>query len=196
MISVMARPKEFEREEVLHAAIRLFAENGYEGTSTDALMKAMGISRQSLYDTFGDKRTLYLESLNRYNGDSIGEIIRAAHGSAEPIAGIEAALLSFVSRPAEELGTGCLGVASICEFGTGDAAVNHANAAAARALRATFEGLLARARAAGSISPDIKPGAGADYVLALLAGLKVAARGGATSRQLRETLAMAMRTFR
>jgi AcrR family transcriptional regulator len=41
----------------LKAAIRVFSDHGYKGTSTDALLEAMGISRQSMYDTFGDKRT-------------------------------------------------------------------------------------------------------------------------------------------
>ena len=52
----MARPKEFESEAALKKAIGVFSEHGYEGTSTDALVQAMGIGRQSLYDTFGDKR--------------------------------------------------------------------------------------------------------------------------------------------
>jgi hypothetical protein len=47
----MARPKEFERDTALDDAIAIFCDHGYEGTSTDALLGKMGISRQSLYDT-------------------------------------------------------------------------------------------------------------------------------------------------
>ncbi len=67
----MARHKEFDRDTALKAAIDVFSEHGYEGTSTDALLAAMKISRQSMYDTFGDKRSLYLEALKRYNIDSV-----------------------------------------------------------------------------------------------------------------------------
>src|SRR6266436_282484 len=59
----MARPKEFESEAALNGAIEVFSEHGFEGTSTDELLRVMGISRQSMYDTFGDKRQLYLTSL-------------------------------------------------------------------------------------------------------------------------------------
>jgi AcrR family transcriptional regulator len=51
----MARPKEFDEEQVLDAAITVFREHGFEGTSAEMLVRALGIGRQSLYDTFGDK---------------------------------------------------------------------------------------------------------------------------------------------
>ena len=62
----MARQKEFDRDEVLHRAMELFWMRGYEGTSIQDLVKYMGINRQSIYDTFGDKHTLFLQSLDRY----------------------------------------------------------------------------------------------------------------------------------
>src|SRR3979411_797771 len=62
----MARTKEFEPEKELEAAVTVFWRLGYEHTSLDALMKEMGVARQSLYDTFGDKRTLYLKALAFY----------------------------------------------------------------------------------------------------------------------------------
>ncbi len=62
----MARQKEFDRDEVLHRAMEVFWMRGYEGTSIQDLVKYMGINRQSIYDTFGDKHTLFLQSLDRY----------------------------------------------------------------------------------------------------------------------------------
>ena len=70
---VMARHKEFDRDTALHAAIGVFSEHGYEGTSTGELLTAMKISRQSMYDSFGDKRHLYLEAFRRYVADSIDD---------------------------------------------------------------------------------------------------------------------------
>ena len=55
----MARPKEFDPRTALSAAVQVFWRNGYEKTSLDDLMAAMQVGRQSLYDTFGDKRELY-----------------------------------------------------------------------------------------------------------------------------------------
>src|SRR4030088_150825 len=62
----MARQKEFDREEALQKAMEVFWSRGYEATSIQDLVKHMGINRQSLYDTFGDKHALYLKTLDRY----------------------------------------------------------------------------------------------------------------------------------
>jgi TetR/AcrR family transcriptional repressor of nem operon len=62
----MARQKEFDREEALHKAMEVFWSRGYEAASINELIKHMGINRQSLYDTFGDKHALYLQALDRY----------------------------------------------------------------------------------------------------------------------------------
>ncbi len=62
----MARQKEFDRDEVLHRAMEVFWARGYEATSIQDLVKQMGINRQSIYDTFGDKHTLFLQALDRY----------------------------------------------------------------------------------------------------------------------------------
>jgi TetR/AcrR family transcriptional regulator, transcriptional repressor for nem operon len=62
----MGRHKEFNREEVLRKAMEVFWSRGYEGASIQDLVKHMGINRQSIYDTFGDKHALFLQALDRY----------------------------------------------------------------------------------------------------------------------------------
>jgi TetR/AcrR family transcriptional regulator, transcriptional repressor for nem operon len=62
----MARHKEFNRDEALQKAMEVFWSHGYEAASINTLVKHMGINRQSLYDTFGDKHTLYLQAIDRY----------------------------------------------------------------------------------------------------------------------------------
>ncbi|HKG15074.1 MAG TPA: TetR/AcrR family transcriptional regulator [Pyrinomonadaceae bacterium] len=62
----MARHKEFDRDEALQRAMQVFWSRGYEATSVGDLVEHMGINRQSLYDTFGDKHSLYLQALDRY----------------------------------------------------------------------------------------------------------------------------------
>ena len=62
----MARPKEFDRDQALHKAMEVFWSRGYEAASIRDLVEHMGINRQSLYDTFGDKHALYLQALDRY----------------------------------------------------------------------------------------------------------------------------------
>ena len=62
----MARQKEFDQDEVLHKAMEVFWTRGYEGTSIQDLVEHTGINRQSIYDTFGDKHSLFLQALDRY----------------------------------------------------------------------------------------------------------------------------------
>src|SRR6267378_420333 len=62
----MARHKEFDRDETLQKAMEVFWSRGYEAASIQDLVTHMGINRQSLYDTFGDKHALYLLALDRY----------------------------------------------------------------------------------------------------------------------------------
>ena len=63
----MARPKEFDRDQALQKAMEVFWSRGYAAASIQELVERMGINRQSLYDTFGDKHALYLQALDRYH---------------------------------------------------------------------------------------------------------------------------------
>jgi TetR/AcrR family transcriptional regulator, transcriptional repressor for nem operon len=62
----MPKVKQFNKEKVLAAASSIFHQKGYNGTSIDEILKATGLSRSSLYDTFKDKHSLYLQSLEFY----------------------------------------------------------------------------------------------------------------------------------
>src|SRR5260221_11057894 len=82
MIGLMARPREFDREEALERATAVFWAKGYASTSTDDLLSAMGIARQSLYNAFQDKRALYLEALERYQRTTIAGHLQRLNGTA------------------------------------------------------------------------------------------------------------------
>lgn len=63
----MARPRAFDTDEVLTAAMMVFWKNGYEGTTTRMLEEATGVGLRSLFNAFGDKETLFLAILERYH---------------------------------------------------------------------------------------------------------------------------------
>jgi len=188
----MARPKSFDQDQALLAAAAVFADHGFEGTSTEILLARMGISRQSLYDTFGDKRRLYLDALERYNADSVNTIAASLNG-AEALQGIEDALYAFAARSGAD---GCLGVGSICEFGRSDPDVNTRNEAAGRVQHSAFARRLEEARAAGLVAADLDIDAAIGFLGVTLAGMKVAARGGASTNVLRDTARLAIRALR
>lgn len=71
----MARKKEFDKEEVLTKAMYAFLQHGYEATSMQTLVSAMGINRGSLYDTFGDKHSLFLQAIAHYEETIVKQTI-------------------------------------------------------------------------------------------------------------------------
>lgn len=187
----MTRPKLFDRDVALQRAIEVFRQHGFAGTSTDDLLHGMGVSRQSMYDTFGDKRRLYLEALRRYNAESVSQSIRILSRSPSPRAGLEAMLANFAGRTGEA--ATCLGISSISEFGRTDAGVSTLNDASGQVLLAAIERAVADAQAAGEIGRDLDPRAVARFLLALISGMKVSARAGATRSELHEMVELAMR---
>jgi AcrR family transcriptional regulator len=68
----MARPREFDEDEVLQAALRVFWEKGYESTSLSDLLEAMGLTKSSLYKAFGSKEALFWRVVERYQRDYLG----------------------------------------------------------------------------------------------------------------------------
>ncbi|MDD9268573.1 TetR/AcrR family transcriptional regulator [Paenibacillus sp. GCM10023248] len=71
----MARSKEFDTNLVLHKAMEVFGHYGYEGTSLPLLLEGLGIARQSLYDTFGTKRDLFLKAVKHYVNEKSSAVV-------------------------------------------------------------------------------------------------------------------------
>jgi TetR/AcrR family transcriptional repressor of nem operon len=122
----MARTKDFDENEVLAKAIQLFWYKGYNGTSMQDLVDGLGISRSSLYDTYTDKHTLFVKSLESYQASASGKMqeIISNSGSAKDTV---KKLLEFVTN--ELLGDkqqkGCFIVNAEVEVAPHDAEVNN-----------------------------------------------------------------------
>jgi TetR/AcrR family transcriptional regulator, transcriptional repressor for nem operon len=191
----MARPKEFDREKALARAIKVFAERGYEGSSTELLLKAMGISRQSLYDTFGTKRQLYLDALRRYSHKSTAQILERLDSGVTPLDGIERALLAFIDDDCTRPNPSCLGVGAICEFGHRDpgvvATLKESDIALLKRVVEAFE----KAKEAREVNQELDPRTAAGFFLSTLSGLKVTARAGVPVEHLRAIARLALRAI-
>ena len=112
----MGRPKTFDPSLALDRAIEVFWERGYEGTAMSDLVAAMGIARQSLYDTFGDKRELFQRAVEHYCAQRFTEFQEQLASAESPLAGLRA----FIASMAEPT-RGCLMVNTLAEFGQHDA---------------------------------------------------------------------------
>src|SRR6204780_3513984 len=110
----MARPREFDRNAAVQRAMSVFWRKGYAATSTDDLMRAMDIGRQSMYDTFGDKRALFLKALEVYVTESVRSTSVELQTPGSPLASIRRALVHFAERRDLSSTDGCMGMNAIC----------------------------------------------------------------------------------
>jgi AcrR family transcriptional regulator len=188
----VARPKEFDKDAAVRAAITVFAEYGFEGTSTEVLVRSMGIGRQSLYDTFGDKWQLYLEALRLYTLDQVHEQIVALRRAPRAIAGI----VALVNMVIADVDRGCLGVGSIWEFGCSKPEVVVLNEAAGRALRDALTSRIREAQADGDVAAELDANQVSAFLVMTFAGIKIAGRAGASTKELRAMAQLAMRSLR
>jgi AcrR family transcriptional regulator len=191
----MARPKEFDRERALHRAISAFSQKGFAATSTDELMRAMELSRQSMYDTFGDKRALFLKALEVYVSENVRAINDELQAPGSPLAAIRSALVHFSERKDLSSTDGCMGINAICEFGMRDEDVTRITRRAANAQRRTLMDTLTRAQMEGELDAQTDIEGLADFFESALAGIRIAAKAGKSRPALRRIAEVASGTF-
>jgi AcrR family transcriptional regulator len=182
----MVRPKEFDRDAAVERAMSVFWSKGYAATSTDDLLQAMQIGRQSMYDTFGDKRRLYVEALKRYQQESVAGHIKRLRSVASPLAGIEALVVGVISSDRTTREKGCMGVGAICEFGTADPELADLRVKSGNMLHKALSERLRDAQAVGEIAETVDIERAARFVETTMFGLQVAAKAGESARALRD----------
>ena len=191
----MARPKEFDRERALHRAISAFSQKGFAATSTDELMRAMKVGRQSMYDTFGDKRALFLKALEVYVTENVRAIHVELRAPGSPLAAIRSALVHFSERKDLSSTDGCMGINAICEFGMRDEDVTRIIRNAARIQRHTLMDALRRAQTKGELDAQTDLESLADFFESTLAGIRIAAKAGKTRPALKRIAEVASVAF-
>jgi TetR/AcrR family transcriptional repressor of nem operon len=192
----MVRPREFDRDEALDCATRVFWAKGFASTSTENLIAAMNIGRQSLYNAFGDKRKLYLEALERYQRESNAAHLDRLNRNASPLGGIEALLVGLIAEDDCVRALGCLGVSAIGEFGAGDPELVMLRSKAGPKL---FKRLVERIRegqACGEVDPAIEAGQAAAFLQMTMQGIQLGARAGGDAKSLRALARFAISRLR
>jgi len=117
----MARPREFDETAVLEAAVQCFWARGYEATSVRDLAESMGITSASLYNAFGDKRSLYRRALDHYIAQSFADRVGRFEGHLPPREAIGAFFSEIIERSLNDLDRkGCMLVNSALEVAPHD----------------------------------------------------------------------------
>ncbi|MCH0566243.1 MULTISPECIES: TetR/AcrR family transcriptional regulator [unclassified Streptomyces] len=187
------RPRSFDREAALTQATLLFWQHGYEGTSIADLTSAMGISPPSLYAAFGDKRTLFIEVVDRYGGTFGAFMGRALTEESDPRAGFARMLdEAAVAYTDPEHPAGCLVITAATNYSTQTADIEEELRDRRRANVRSFEARLEDARSRGSLSKETDTRALAVYFAAVVQGMSQQARDGASTGELRRVAEFAM----
>jgi TetR/AcrR family transcriptional repressor of nem operon len=170
----MARRKEFDRDEVLEKAMEAFWCQGYEATSIEDLVKHMGINRGSLYDTFRDKRTLFLEAIAHYDNTVTSKAIAELEAPGSAKQAIANYFQSLVERATlDRQRRGCFLTNSVVELAAHDPDAASRLAANLQRLESAFYNALVRAKAEGEISQHKDIRALARFFTSSLQGLRV-----------------------
>lgn len=192
----MARPKEFDRAEVLDRAIEVFWNRGYEGTSIQDLVDTMGINRGSLYDTFGDKHRLFLEALDRYEETFHTRILAELDDLRRPRRAIERVFDAVIRECACESGRrGCFLTNSAIELSGHDRDTADRVQANFERMETAFERALAVARDTGDVGCRHEPRALARFLTSSLQGLRVMSKAGASRSVLHDIAKVTLSTL-
>jgi TetR/AcrR family transcriptional regulator, copper-responsive repressor len=183
------RPRAFESETALAQAMDVFWGHGFAAASLDDITAATGLNRPSLYGAFGDKRALYLKTLEAYR--ALGRAaIDAALGGAHPLA--EA--LRRVYRTALDIylsgergARGCFLIGTAATEAIADTEIRAIYAAGLHELDAAFAARFRRAQAAGELAAAVDPDEHARLASAVLHTLSIRARAGETREALEQT---------
>lgn len=172
----MARPREFDEDAVLTAAMSCFWARGYEATSVRDLLQVTGVTGASLYNAFGDKRSLYRKALDHYVDRSIADRIRRCE-ALPPRDAIEVFFADILQRSLDDRERrGCMLVNSALDLAPHDPEFQRIVGAVLERVEAFFRGCVEVGQAAGTISGSRAPDEVARHLLGVLMGVRVLAR--------------------
>ncbi|XEC94813.1 TetR/AcrR family transcriptional regulator [Paenibacillus tarimensis] len=191
----MARSKEFEESAVLDKAMRLFWEQGYEKTSMTDLVEHMGIHRRSMYDTFGDKHTLFLKAMDRY-GDKVS--VALAGGVKRSKTATEALqfISGFMISEEGDSPSGCLMVSSAVELAARDAEVDTKSTVAFTATEQLLKEIILWGQQNGEFITDYDAEELAEYLHNVGVGLRALARTSIAKEKLHRIADVSMKLLK
>jgi TetR/AcrR family transcriptional repressor of nem operon len=173
----MARPREFDEDAVLDAAMNCFWERGFEATSVRELAAEMGIASPSLYNAFGDKRALFRKVLEHYSQHWVRALIAHLESTLAPKEAVRAFITGIVEHSLDDQDRrGCLLVNSALEIGPHDAEIGAEIADRLGEVEAFFRRAITAAQSDGTTPSDRGPDDLARLMLGVVLGIRVLAR--------------------
>ena len=189
----MGRQKEFNRDEVLMKAMETFWCYGYDGTSIETLVENMGINRGSLYDTFGDKRSLFHEAIAYYDSRLVKPMILALEAPDVKKQVIVNTFYNLIdSAVADRDHKGCLFTNTAVELGARDPDTAKQIASNIQRIEMALKTALTTVQEKGEISQEKDLSAVARFLTCCLQGLRVISKVNADRKALRDIAKIAL----
>lgn len=186
----MARPKEFEINEVLDRALLLFWEQGYEKTSMQELVDTMGIHRKSIYDTFGDKHALFIQALQLYIKRQSEHLKKPALAEQSVKEIIRQAL--DVKKSNDETPIGCFMVNTGVELGTLDPLSASLVQDGYGKIEEFFRHLIEYGQERGELNATLDATMLSHYLMNAWLGIRTMAKTNYDSQQVANTIAITL----
>lgn len=188
----MPRPATFNSENVLERAMLLFWTHGYAGTSVQDLVEGTELLRGSLYHTFGDKRSLYIQTLRRYGRLALQQTFEAWDPEESVFSNVRAVLMQIVEMPEAEKRRGNMVCNCIVEVVPHDPEIAHVVEEILDEFKRAFQSRLEDAKQAGALGARTNTTALARYLVSSTQGLCVTAKSGASRGELLDIVEMTL----
>jgi TetR/AcrR family transcriptional regulator, transcriptional repressor for nem operon len=191
----MARSKEFETTRALRIAMDVFWLHGYENTSLELLMSEMGVAKQSLYDTFGDKRSLYFKAMALYREETNTSLRRVLASSSTVKQGFTKILRSLIAETREQHERGCLLLSANMERAVDDQEIAKFLQENQAEVESIFVEALRRAKSNGELLASDDPEALARFLIVVIQGMRAMARLKSDRPAMRQIAKLALARF-
>ena len=188
----MARTKEFDKDDVLQKAMDLFWTKGYNATSMQDLVDGLGISRSSMYDTFGDKEGLFCAALSTYRNQQSANIADAFAKIPSPLKAIQTILGSAIAKNGAEEHKGCFMVNSATELAPNNDKVRDFVCQNNTETIATLAQNILQGQEKGEITKKTEATRLAQFVFNTMIGIQVSARAGMDKKMLSDVVSVAL----
>ena len=192
----MARPKEFDADVALDEAMDIFWSKGYEATSMSDLVEHLGLARQSVYDTFGDKHAIYMAALRRYCEQRLAWMVPLFRGERP----VRAILRDYLEHAIEwalqgQQARGCMLINAAVGLPYEDEEARNLVVETMKTGGREMVAMLQRAQERGEIGMHQNPSALARFFASVMTGILVLSKTTRNRQALQDVAEVALKTL-
>ena len=191
----MGRPYEFDKEETLSKAMDVFWEKGYKATSIQDLVDHMGIKRGSIYNTFGDKHSLFVAAIKYYGEEVTSRTIKVLESEGSPVENIRLFFETIVNTPSDRKTRGCLISNTVVELAPHDEQVAETVRQILEKIQTAFLNCLNKAVEFGELPKDTNTKVLSHFLATSTHGLIVTGKSTLNPKEVKDVVDVILSTL-